>query len=445
MISPKRIAVVGSGISGLSAAWLLGQRHQVVIYEAAGRLGGHSNTVIAPIEGKDVPVDTGFIVYNEPTYPNLTAMFKHLAVPTLKSDMSFGVSLDGGQFEYSSNSLVSYFKDPSTVMNPRFWAVIREVVRFYQTAPAAMRRLADKGLSLGEFLDACGYGQAFQADHLLPQAAAIWSCSVHEIRDYPAASFIAFCDSHGLMRFAARPQWRTVRGGSRTYVAAIEQDFTGEVRLNAAVTAIRRLNGGKVEVKDVCGAVDLFDDVVLASHANQSLAMLTDATPEETALLSCFRYTPNTAVLHADKRLMPSKRTWWSSWNFLGHTGDHAEATVSYWMNALQDLDIKTDLFVTLNPSSKLTLEGEIRREEYDHPIFDGPAMEAQARLWELQGRRNTWFCGAYFGAGFHEDGIQAGLAVAEHLGGVRRPWTVKGESDRIILGVDPQQRAQAA
>jgi predicted NAD/FAD-binding protein len=444
MTPAKRIAVVGSGISGLSAAWLLGRRHEVVIYEAANRLGGHSNTAIARIEGKDVPVDTGFIVYNEPTYPNLTALFKHLAVPTLKSDMSFGVSLDGGQFEYSSNSLLSYFKDPSTVMNPRFWAVMREVVRFYQTAPAAMRRLADKGLSLGEFLDACGYGKAFQTDHLLPQAAAIWSCSVHEIRDYPAASFIAFCDSHGLMRFASRPQWRTVRGGSRNYVAAIERDFTGQVRLNAAVAAIRRLAGGKVEIKDVSGAVDLFDDVVLASHANQSLAMLSDATPDETALLSCFRYTPNTAVLHADTRLMPSKRTWWSSWNFLGHTGDHAEATVSYWMNALQGLDIKTDLFVTLNPSSKLALKGEIRREEYDHPIFDGPAMEAQGKLWELQGQHNTWFCGAYFGAGFHEDGLQAGLAVAEHLGEVRRPWTVKGESDRITLGTG-QRRAKAA
>ncbi len=237
MISPqahrrRRFRHIRS-VGGLA---VLGKRHQVVLYESAGRLGRpFQHRHRAHLEGKDVPVDTGFIVYNEPTYPNLTAMFKHLDVPTLKSDMSFGVSLDGGRFEYSSNSLLSYFKDPSTVMNPRFWAVIREVVRFYQTAPAAMRRLADKGLSLGEFLDACGYGQAFQSDHLLPQAAAIWSCSVHEIRDYPAASFIAFCDSHGLMRFADRPQWRTVRGGSRNYVAAIAKDFTGEVRLNKPV------------------------------------------------------------------------------------------------------------------------------------------------------------------------------------------------------------------
>ena len=441
MASRKRIAVVGSGISGLSAAWLLGKRHEVVLYESAGRLGGHSNTATVALEGKQVAVDTGFIVYNKPTYPNLTALFQHLDVPTAHSDMSFGVSLDGGKFEYSSNSLMSYFKDPSTILNPRFWEVVREVVRFYRTAPNAMRQLADRGLSLGEFLDACGYGEAFQKDHLLPQAAAIWSCSVHEIRDYPAKSFIAFCDSHGLMRFTSRPMWRTVDGGSKTYVAAIESDFSGEVRLNAGVTAIRRL-ANCVEIQDVSGSVDLFDDVVLASHADQSLAMLTDATPEERALLSCFRYTQNTAVLHADKRLMPARRTWWSSWNFLGHTGDHSEATVSYWMNALQNLDIKTDLFVTLNPSSKMTLKGEVRREYYEHPIFDGPAMEAQARLWALQGARSTWFCGAYFGAGFHEDGLQAGLAVAEALGAVRRPWTVKGESDRIILG---PQRAAAA
>lgn len=440
MSSCMRIAVVGSGISGLSAAWLLSQRHEVVLYESAKRLGGHSNTVMVDLEGKAVPVDTGFIVYNEPTYPNLTALFRHLGVETVKTDMSFGVSLDGGGFEYSSLP-TGYLRDPAIFANPRFWSVVREVVRFYRTAPAAMRKLADQGLSLGDFLDQCGYGQAFQRDHLLPQAAAIWSCSVQEIRDYPATSFIAFCDSHGLMRFAGRPCWRTVRGGSQAYVAAVARQFKGQMRLNAGVTAIRRL-ANAVKIKDVSGATDLFDEVVLASHADQSLKMLTDAEPDERRLLSAFRYTPNTAVLHADKRLMPKNRAWWSAWNFLGHTGDHQEATVSYWMNALQNLPLKTDLFVTLNPSSKLELKGEIRREDYEHPIFDGPAMAAQGEIWGLQGQRNTWFCGAYFGAGFHEDGLQAGLAVAEALGGVRRPWTVKGESDRIML---PQAGARAA
>lgn len=434
MAQAKRIAIVGSGISGLSAAWLLAKRHEVVLYEADTRLGGHSHTASARVDGREIAVDTGFIVYNEPTYPNLTRLLAHLGVATCPSDMSFGVSLDSGGFEYSSNRLSSYVKDPRTLLNPRFWAVVREVIRFYRTGPAAMRALADQGLSLGQFLEACGYGAAFQEDHLLPQAAAIWSCSIQEIREYPAASFIAFCDSHGLMRFAGRPSWRTVAGGSRSYVRAIEADFTGEIRRGAPVVSVRRI-AGRAELRDAAGGLDLFDDVVLACHADQALALLADARPSERNLLGAFRYTQNLAVLHADRRMMPRRRTWWSSWNYLGHTGDHAEATVTYWMNALQPLGVKTDLFVTLNPPSRLSLAGEIRRERYDHPFFDGAAMAAQKDLWSLQGVCNTWFCGAYFGAGFHEDGLQAGLAVAEQLGGVRRPWALPRDAvSRIHL-----------
>ena len=209
---PLRIAVIGSGISGLSAAWLLAKSHDVTLYEKDARLGGHSHTVDAKVGGRTLPIDTGFIVYNERTYPNLTAFFAHLQVATASSDMSFGVSLDGGRFEYSSNSVLSYLKDPRILANPRFWTVLREVVRFYKTGPATMRRMAGQGLTLGEFLNAFGYGREFQEDHLLPQAAAIWSCSIHEIRDYPAAAFIAFCDTHGLMSFSDRPRWRTVVG-----------------------------------------------------------------------------------------------------------------------------------------------------------------------------------------------------------------------------------------
>lgn len=429
----KRIAVVGSGVSGLSAAWLLSKRHEVVLYEADARLGGHANTISARIDGVETPIDTGFIVYNEPTYPNLTALLAHLGVETLQSDMSFGVSLDGGAFEYSSNHAVSYLKAPRTLFSPRFWAVVAEVVRFYRTGPAAMRALADEGLSLGEFLDRCGYGQAFQADHLLPQAAAIWSCSVHEIRDYPAAAFIAFCDTHGLMRFSGRPKWRTVAGGSQAYVAAVIDDFPGEVRLATPVSEVRRA-AGRVQVSDVRGQADTFDAVVLAGHADQSLRLLARPTAAERRLLGAFRYTRNLAVLHGDRRMMPRRRAWWSSWNYLGHTGDHAEATVTYWMNALQRLPHATDLFVTLNPPARLRLAGEIHRETYDHPMFDGPAVAAQRALWSLQGEGGVWFCGAYFGAGFHEDGLQAGLAVAEALGGVERPWRLPAAPSRIHI-----------
>jgi predicted NAD/FAD-binding protein len=357
----------------------------------------------------------------------------HLGVQTLQSDMSFGVSLDGGAFEYSSNHAVSYLKAPRTLFSPRFWAVVAEVVRFYRTGPAAMRALADEGLSLGEFLDRCGYGQAFQADHLLPQAAAIWSCSVHEIRDYPAAAFIAFCDTHGLMRFSGRPKWRTVAGGSRAYVAAVIDDFPGVVGLATPVSGIRGA-GGRVQVRDGQGEIDAFDDVVLAGHADQSLRLLVEPTAAERRLLGAFRYTRNLAVLHGDRRMMPRRRAWWSSWNYLGHTGDHAEATVTYWMNALQKLPHATDLFVTLNPPARLRLAGEIHREMYDHPVFDGPAVAAQRALWSLQGEGGVWFCGAWFGAGFHEDGLQAGLAVAEALGGAERPWRLPATPSRIHI-----------
>jgi predicted NAD/FAD-binding protein len=428
---PLRIAVVGSGISGLSAAWLLAKTHDVTLYEKEGRLGGHSHTVDALVGGRQIPIDTGFIVYNERTYPNLTAFFAHLGVTTAGSDMSFGVSLDHGRFEYSSNSVLSYLKDPAILANPRFWTVVREVVRFYRTGPAAMRRMVDEGLTLGQFLNRCGYGREFQEDHLLPQAAAIWSCSIHEIRDYPAAAFVAFCDSHGLMSFTDRPRWRTVVGGSRAYVQAIARDFAGEIRTRAGVGAILR-DGGKVRLRDSAGGEETFDHVIIAAHADQALAMLTDADDDERRLLGAFAYTRNEAVLHTDAVMMPRRKNWWSSWNYLGHTGDHSEATVSYWMNRLQPLETDVDLFVTLNPPSRMRLAGEISRQSFDHPLFDAAALAAQDQLWARQGVRNTWFCGAHFGHGFHEDGIQSGLAVAELAGGVRRPWSVREESGRI-------------
>jgi predicted NAD/FAD-binding protein len=430
-IRPLRVAVVGTGISGLAAAWLLSRQHEVTVYESASRLGGHSHTVETP---GGVTVDTGFIVFNEPTYPNLTALLAHLGVETIPSDMSFGVSLDGGRFEYSSNGFLPYLRHPRTLASPRFWSVLREVVRFYRTGPTHMRRLVAEGLSLGDFLDRCGYGDAFQRDHLLPQAAAIWSCSTQEIRDYPAAAFLAFCDSHGLMRFSDRPRWRTVAGGSRSYVERMAHSFAQRLKLGCGVRAIRR-DGEGAWVRDAKGGVEHYDHVVVAAHPDQALGMLEDASAQERALLGAFRYSRNLAVLHGDPRLMPSRRAWWSSWNYLGRTGDHSEATVTYWMNRLQRFESAEPLFVTLNPPELLALKGEVSREVYEHPIFDGAAMAAQRRLWSLQGARNTWFCGAWFGAGFHEDGLQAGLAVAEQLGGVRRPWSVPDESGRIYLG----------
>lgn len=433
---PLRIAVIGAGVSGLSAAWLLGSRHEVTIYEAADRLGGHANTVDAPQPGGEATaVDTGFIVYNEVNYPNLTALFAHLNVPTKHADMSLAVSLDDGEIEYGSHNLASLFARPSSLVRPRFWAMLRDLNRFYRTAPEELPTL-DPVISLGEYLHARGYCAAVQEDHLLPMAAAIWSATVAGVREHPAAAFIRFFHNHDLLRFLGRRTWRTVSGGSRAYVARLAETFRGEIRTGCGVAAVRRTADG-VLVRDVHGQTQTFDHVVIGAHAPQALRMLEDPTAEEQAILGAFRYTPNVAVLHGDRSLMPRRRLAWASWNHIGWRADPASGSVTYWMNKLQGLRRSTPLFLTLNPHKAPDPATVIRTEHYDHPHYDARSMAAQKQLWSLQGARRTWFCGAYFGSGFHEDGLQAGLAVAEQLGGVRRPWEVADESGRIFLA-DP-------
>lgn len=427
----QQIAVVGAGISGLSCAWLLSQAHTVTLYETAPRLGGHTHTVEAPQkDGRAVPVDTGFIVYNEKTYPNLTALFSHLDIATRGTDMSFAVSLRGGRLEYGSTDLKALFAQKRNLANPRFWLMLRDLMRFYKTAPTD---LADDcgGLSLGDYLDAKGYGRAFQEDHLLPQAAAIWSSSLADIRDYPAAAFVRFFVNHGLLDLDvhARPQWRTVVGGSRSYIPKLTAPYAERILTGTSVSAIKRLPGG-VLVRDTTGGERRFDQVVIASHAKEALAMLAAPTSEEAALLGAFRYTRNEAVLHTDVSLMPRRRAAWSAWNYVG--GPQGAGEVTYWMNLLQGLQSDAPLLVSLNPSRAPDPATVIRTEIYEHPLFDHAAMAAQQRLWSLQGMHRTWFCGAHFGAGFHEDGLQSGLAVAEAIGGVRRPWSVPEESGRI-------------
>ena len=430
-ISARDIAVIGTGISGLSAAWLLGKRHRVTVYESANRPGGHSNTVDAPSPNGPIPVDTGFIVFNDNTYPNLIALFAHLGVKTLASDMTFGVSLDGGRLEYAGTDLRSLFAQPSNLLSPRFWSMLRDLRRFYRDAPAQALTMADDR-GIGALLDRFGYSDAFRDDHLMPMAAAIWSASARELRDYPAANFIRFCENHGLLQISDRPTWRTVAGGSRVYVRHLTDALRPRLRLGTAVVSVQRRAGG-VLIHDSNGGHDRFDDVVVATHADRALALLADADGAERALLGAFRYSSNKAVLHADTTLMPKRKRVWSSWNYLGDSASSA-LCVTYWMNRLQGLPNETPLFVTLNPARSPRPDTVVHTEMYEHPQFDAAAIRAQRSLWSLQGRRNTWFCGAYFGAGFHEDGLQAGLAVAEQLGGVRRPWTVAAESGRIHL-----------
>lgn len=439
----QSIAVIGSGIAGMSAAWLLSQKHDVTVYEKNGRLGGHSNTVIVNTSLGPTPVDTGFIVFNDATYPNLIALFAHLGVQTKMSDMSFGVSLNGGRTEYSSVGAGAFLGGGRNLISPRFWSMTWDLLRFYRSAPLELLRTRDDLISLGEYLSRRGYGDAFQRDHLLPQAAAIWSASIADIRHYPACAFVRFFENHGLLKLKDRPEWQTVEGGSRAYVEKLTAAYADRARLNAGAVSVRR-EGNSAWVRDAQGHAMRYDNVVIATHADEALAMLEDASPQERALLGAFRYTKNRAVLHTDQAFMPRREPLWASWNYVGDAGEK-ECVVTYWMNKLQRIRSREQIFLTLNPRTAPAPETILYETSYDHPLFDAAAIRAQESLWSLQGVRNTWFCGAHFGAGFHEDGLQAGLAVAEQLGGVRRPWDVADESGRIYVRPAPPRPALAA
>lgn len=427
---PLDIAIVGTGIAGMAAAWLLSERHRVTVYERDDRPGGHSNTVDAPTPTGSVPVDTGFIVYNERNYPNLAELFRFLGAPTQPSDMSFAVSLDDGALEYAGSNLRTLFGQPRNLVNRRFWQMLADIRRFNREAPSLAASAG--AMTLGEFLDAHRFSPSFVEDHLLPMAAAIWSAPMATMREHPVAAFIRFCSNHGLLSLDDRPQWRTVTGGSRAYVRRLTARYAHRIRLDRAVRRVRRAPG-RVFVEDCRGAVEAFDHVVIAAHADQALAMLADPSAEEARLLGAIRYRQNLAILHRDAAVMPKRRRVWSSWNYLGRRGDDAaEPCVTYWMNRLQGLPEGAPLFVTLNPPRAPRAGTVLASFVYEHPIFDRPAAQAQAALATLEGVRNTWYCGAYFGAGFHEDGLQAGLAVAEALGGVRRPWRLAEPNGRI-------------
>lgn len=430
--APKTIAIIGSGIAGLSAAWMVHKSHRITVFEGGDHIGGHSNTVQAGTPEAPISVDTGFIVYNELNYPNLVALFNHLGVPTKASSMTFAASIDGGRFEYSGTGFNGLLGQRSNLVSARFWAMLSDIARFYKSAPKMIEDAAHFDLTLGDFLSAQKYSNAFIRDHILPMGAAIWSTTAHDMLDYPLAAFVRFFESHGLLKFIDRPQWRTVDGGSAEYVKRLTASYADKI-VRTGVTRVHRLGKGVELVLDN-GARMAFDEVVIATHADQALALLAAPTPRERELLSAFRYTDNDTYLHTDERLMPKRRRVWSSWNYIDDgaaAGDKA-LTVTYWMNALQGIDKCHPLFVTLNPHIAPREATIIRRFSYQHPLFDRAAIEAQRALWQLQGQNQTWFCGSYFGYGFHEDALQAGLAVGEELSGQTRPWVPSRQAPRI-------------
>jgi predicted NAD/FAD-binding protein len=414
-----RIAIIGGGVSGLGAAWALKDLHDVTVFERDASPGGHANTVEIDYDGQRLAVDTGFVVYNERNYPNLTALLSHLGVASVASDMSFSVS-DPGGFEWSSGGLAGLFAWKRNATRPAFLAMLSDILKFNKAATTDIREDRINGATLEEYVAGLRLCPQFLSNYLLPMGAAIWSMPERDMLHYPAAAFLRFFDNHRLLATTNRISWRTVSGGSRTYVRALTDLLGARIRTGASVTSVKRLVD-KVSITSG-GQLEAFDQVIFACHSDQALAMLSDPTQAERHALSAINFAPNTAYLHRDPRLMPRRRSAWASWNYLrGGNGD-GRVCVSYWMNRLQGFDGSRPIFVTLNPSAPPPSEKTFAQFTYEHPQFTRAAIAAQSDIAGLQGARRTWFAGAWLGHGFHEDGLASGLAVAQKLG-AKLPW----------------------
>ncbi len=408
-----RIAIVGAGIAGLGSAWLLHkQGHAVTLFEANDYLGGHTHTVDVTLDGRTAPVDTGFLVFNDRTYPNLVGLLDELGVRSVASEMSFSARIDEAGLEWAGTSAASLFAQPSAALRPGFWRMLADIVRFNRETTRLVERGALPRVSLGTYLDQRGFGSPFRDWYLLPMAAAIWSSPTAAILDFPLPTFVRFCHNHGLLRLRDRPQWRTVLGGGREYVARIAARLP-DVRCATPVRRVRRhVHGVDIEAG---GRAERYDEVVLACHSDQARRLLADPTWSEDRLLSAIRYQPNRVVLHTDVALLPRARRAWAAWNYLSAAGADGtrSVAVSYLLNKLQPLPFATPVIVTLNPPFDPDPALTIREFEYSHPLLDGPALEAQSRFAALQGLRHTWYAGAWLGHGFHEDGLNSAHAVA--------------------------------
>ena len=413
-----RIAIVGSGIAGLASAWLLSRSHEVVLFEADDRLGGHTHTHDIDLHGRRYAVDTGFIVHNPAHYPLLTALFDELGVASQPTTMSFSVRNEARGLEYNATTLDTLFCQRRNLVSPRFWGMLRDLTRFYREAPALLDA-PGPGPTLGEYLDAGGYGAAFRDDHLVPMASALWSSPASRILAFPAQYLVRFMANHQMLQVNDRPQWRVVRGGSRAYVRALEARWRVQARVATRVRMLLRDADGVTVFTE--GGAERFDQIVLACHSDQALRLLNDASDTETAILGAIPYQANDTVLHTDARLLPRRRKAWAAWNALVPRDPADACTVSYCMNLLQGLDAPEPLVVTLNGTDAIDPDRILRRMRYHHPVYSHASVAAQARKAEIQGRRRTWFAGAYWGWGFHEDGMRSAVDVATALG-VRWP-----------------------
>jgi len=418
----KKIAVIGTGISGLSAAYFLNRAHDVTVYEKQTRPGGHSRTIDVDYGDRTISVDTGFIVFNRRNYPNLTALFRILDVPVKNSDMSFALTVADGWLEWGAKNLRAILGQPSNVFRPRFLRLFADVVRFNNGALAEAARFPH--LTVGGMIESMRLGDWFRRHYLLPMAGAIWSCPPSHILDFPARALVQFFANHGLLSINGQPQWLTVDGGSKIYVEKLAADFGGRLRAGCGVASVARTPRG-IRVTDAEGGSNLYDDVIFACHSDEALALLRDATDAERNALGAIRYQPNLAVLHKDTSFMPKRKACWASWVYNSDgKGNEPAVSVTYWMNNLQGIDRRHPLFVTLNPARAIASENVLDICQFAHPVFDFAAMEAQKALNEMQGLNNTWFCGAYLGHGFHEDGLVSAMRVAERLG-APAPWAV--------------------
>jgi predicted NAD/FAD-binding protein len=418
-----RIAIVGTGISGLGAAYLLNPHHDITVYEKAARIGGHTRTVTVSYNGTKIPVDTGFIVFNRQNYPNLTGLFHYLDVPTHESDMTFAATIGEGWLEWGAKNVNAIFGQRRNLLRPGFFRLLRDVIRFNGHALNTVEK--HPRISLGELIELLNLGDWFRRYYLLPMAGAIWSCPPQQMLDFPAMSFVRFFENHGLLSVSGQPQWYTVTGGSQEYVRRLTQSFTSRIRTGCGVAEVARNSDG-IEIRDDQGGVERYDHAILGCHADESLSILKDARSEERALLGAFRYQPNRAILHKDSSVMPKRNACWASWVYKADVStSELKISVSYWMNKLQGIDARFPLFVTLNPTQKIAPEHVFDEHIFYHPVFDAAAMAAQHGLSEIQGHQNTWYCGAYLRHGFHEDGLLSAVEIAKQFG-IDAPWAAQ-------------------